>query len=323
MKHSIFSKIIVFYFLIGTLQLYSHGFSAHTLVKTPAHWQSIMQICGSLSDQDQHLTSWDPQSEQLGIRTVKSAGMSEASCFMQLSFDAYGDDITCTPTQEFYLPRTKQWLPAYQLQIGDQLLGEDKTYKIIKDISFIKEPITVYAIEVAQTHTFFVGRHAILTHNIPLPAVALGLSVPFGIGAGSMAGSIFGPISLIGGAFIGGIVGFAIKTFSGDKIQRYSLSFDIPQIEKYITFHEDKKPSEAQAPGKPTEDDGYEEPKRWDGKKVKNPNGPGYGYPDSKGRVWVPSGPNGHGGPHWDVEYPNQQKDYDNVFPGGKIRSKK
>lgn len=56
-------------------------------------------------------------------------------------------------------------------------------------------------------------------------------------------------------------------------------------------------------------------------RKVQNPNGPGYGWPDENGSVWVPSGPKGHGGPHWDVEH--KDGGYDNVVPGGKIRGKK
>ncbi len=75
----------------------------------------------------------------------------------------------------------------------------------------------------------------------------------------------------------------------------------------------------AQAPGKPTEKDGFMPPKNWDGKKVRHRRG--YGWPDSKGNIWIPSGPNGHGGPHWDVQKPNG--DYENIVPGGKIRGQK
>lgn len=78
--------------------------------------------------------------------------------------------------------------------------------------------------------------------------------------------------------------------------------------------------SDAQAPGCPTEDDGFVPKRNWDGKKVKNPNGPGYGFPDKKGNVWVPTGPgpNAHGGPHWDVQRPGGG--YINIYPGGKTR---
>lgn len=81
------------------------------------------------------------------------------------------------------------------------------------------------------------------------------------------------------------------------------------------------KNDDFKAPGMPTEKDGYYPPKSWDGKKVKQSNGGSYGWPDKKGNVWIPSGPNGHGGPHWDVQY--GEKGYNNVFPGGKIRSQK
>lgn len=78
--------------------------------------------------------------------------------------------------------------------------------------------------------------------------------------------------------------------------------------------------SDAQAPGMPTPEDGYVCPKKWDGKKVRSPNGRGHGWPDNKGNVWVPTGPGSgaHGGPHWDVQKPGGG--YDNVYPGGRKR---
>lgn len=76
----------------------------------------------------------------------------------------------------------------------------------------------------------------------------------------------------------------------------------------------------AQAPGVPTEADGFKPKKNWDGKKVRAPNGQ-YGYPDRKGNVWVPTGPKpsrAHGGPHWDVQHPGGG--HTNVYPGGGTR---
>ena len=80
---------------------------------------------------------------------------------------------------------------------------------------------------------------------------------------------------------------------------------------------------DAQAPGKPTEKDGFIPKKNWDGKKVRHPRG--WGYPDDKGRIWIPTGKGGsaHGGSHWDVQYPGRGRKYDNVFPGGKVKKGK
>lgn len=62
--------------------------------------------------------------------------------------------------------------------------------------------------------------------------------------------------------------------------------------------------TDAQAPGMPTEKEGYLPPKKWDGKKIRSSNGRGYGWPDSNGKIWIPTGvgPNAHGGPHWDAQ---------------------
>jgi|GEM_PF-5456809 len=85
--------------------------------------------------------------------------------------------------------------------------------------------------------------------------------------------------------------------------------------------NEQKKLEDAQAPGMPTEKDGYRPPKGWDGKKVRHPKNGKVGWPDEDGNIWVPTGPGSkaHGGPHWDVQHPNGRT-YDNIYPGGKIR---
>lgn len=54
-----------------------------------------------------------------------------------------------------------------------------------------------------------------------------------------------------------------------------------------------------------------------------NPNDFGWGWPDRVGNVWVPSGPKGHGGPHWDVQRPGKGKKHANIVLGGNERGKK
>jgi uncharacterized protein RhaS with RHS repeats len=66
--------------------------------------------------------------------------------------------------------------------------------------------------------------------------------------------------------------------------------------------------------GIPPEEVGYKPPKNWDGKKVKNPNGAGSGYPDKNGRVWVPTDHKGTHAPHWDVQDPKTGT-HESVYP--------
>ena len=132
--------------------------------------------------------------------------------------------------------------------------------------------------------------------------------------------------------FAGVSIGVAVLGFFGIKIGKkakyggnaecWDISTEVNEFKHANEAQESEKPvSEAQAPGKPTENDGYGPPKRWDGKKVKHPKTGQHGYPDKNGKVWVPTGPGSgaHGGTHWDVVSPDGKR-YDNVYPGGKIR---
>lgn len=79
------------------------------------------------------------------------------------------------------------------------------------------------------------------------------------------------------------------------------------------------------APFEPGSHTGFVPPKKWDGDVVKHKpksgKSKGFGYPDRKGRVWIPSGNDGHGGAHWDVQLPNGK--HINVCPDGSIRGQK
>lgn len=75
-------------------------------------------------------------------------------------------------------------------------------------------------------------------------------------------------------------------------------------------------PNGPKAPGKPSAEDGFEDPKggeEW----APNTNGRGYGWKDKNGDVWVPTGPkkgSRQGKPHWDVQNP-KTGGHKNIFP--------
>lgn len=208
--------------------------------------------------------------------------------------------------------------------MGNKLLTFAKTTITVARFEFIAHPLIVYALEVESTHTFCVGRFGVVTHNTLIPAASIGLSVAFGSGAATVAaaGSFFGPISLIEGFTIGGCIALGIKMLRDQQTYKNDpLIFNVTSIEALLAAKNKSETTGAQAPGLPTKEDGYIAPKRWNGKKVKNPSGAGYGWPDKKGEVWMPTGPNGHGAPHWDVE--NIDGSHRNVMPGGHIRGKR
>jgi len=132
---------------------------------------------------------------------------------------------------------------------------------------------------------------------------------------GMIAGSEIGSMILPGwGTVIGGIVGIGGGILVGNELG--NIVFAKPPSDAL-------DPLGAKSPGKPGEAEGFCDPKggpQW----VPNPNGPGHGWLDAKGKVWVPTGLAGaprtgttggaHGGPHWDVQDP-RSGDYVRVYP--------
>jgi len=105
-------------------------------------------------------------------------------------------------------------------------------HKVLKHITFVKKPLHVYSIELEHVHTFRVGRHCIVTHNMALPCATLTISGTFEwLGLAKLA-TCFGPISVsvaIGGVVIGAATFYY---FNRNKVVHYDLNFDIPHIEQ-------------------------------------------------------------------------------------------
>jgi len=155
---------------------------------------------------------------------------------------------------------------------------------------------------------------------------SLGISFGSGAATGATAGSFWGPITCAGGVILGGAIGIIAKAYSGlDKVN-YRLDFDVAKIDRHLinTKNVDIDEADAQAPGKPTENDGFIPKKNWDGKKIKHSKTGQCGYPDKKRNVWIPTGPGplAHGGPHWDVVSEDGRQHW-NILPGGKLRGEK
>ncbi|KAK6522050.1 hypothetical protein TWF281_002619 [Arthrobotrys megalospora] len=135
-------------------------------------------------------------------------------------------------------------------------------------------------------------------------------AIPIGIG---FALASRGPLAVLGHIAAGATIAALAKNLAEGM-----------KDEESDAKKEDKENDDAKAPGKPTEDDGFEEPKKDTGMKVP-PGGRKKGWPDKKGNIWVPTGPGSgdgsrqpHGGPHWDVVGPDGS--HRNVYPGGRVR---
>lgn len=320
--------LICFLFFSTAFPLDGHGIGGSTFVAVYSDVRHMYQIHQMRQRDDVYVCSYDVATRRSGFERVKESREHKTNCYFKIGFD--GNDangITCTPTQKFYVPIKNQWISAWQLRIGDELLTSRNSVIPISHIEFVEQPLVVYVLEVENTHIFCVSRFSIVTHNVLIPAASIGLGVAFGSGAaaGAAAGSFFGPITLIGGFTLGGLIALGIKAYrSEQKDIHYDLEFNTTAINAIANdqgmYRIDK--NGAQAPGLPTKEVGYKEPKKWNGEKVRHPHTGQVGYPDRNGNIWVPTGPGSgaHGGPHWDVVPPGKKKKHVNVYPNGKIR---
>lgn len=318
-------NICLFLILFCCKIIYPHGFGEQTLLQDAngTYWQ-INGIIQYIADrQNLKVTSYDEYNNAFVTKKIQSAGISETDYYCIITFTDGSNPIICTPLQLFYRPKDDVWVATYKLNAGDKLLCSNHTTIEIDSVEIIREKLKVYTLEIKKTHTFLVGRQQIVAHNmlIPIGAVA-GLTIPVDIGCGASFGSIFGPVGICAGVVIGGLVGCAVNACFKDKVAQYNFCFKPQEIMAFNQSNNkniEDQLNDAQAPGKPTEKDGFIPKKNWDGKKVRHRRG--FGWPDKKGSIWIPSGPNGHGGPHWDVQH--SDGDYDNILPGGKIRGQK
>lgn len=216
---------IVLLTLYTYFPLHSHGLGTHTRIHQPGSYTSIESLFHGTGQKNKWISSYNQQTKTPTPARICLAGKSITPRYIKISFDTnQKNDILCTSTQQFYLAKLGLWIHAYQLQPNDILKSKHGT-KAITSIEIVNESLQVYALEVAKTHTFFAGNHAILTHNVCFPAIAIGLGTSFGTGAaaGGATGCFLGPITCAGGIIIGGLIGATVNMCIQKKRIEYNV----------------------------------------------------------------------------------------------------
>ncbi|MBM17582.1 MAG: hypothetical protein CL947_00765 [Epsilonproteobacteria bacterium] len=294
---------MVIIFLLSISQEVFNGFVAGTLVKVPDGYEAIENLVpGSI------VYSFDAQGN-IQISKVEKTFSYKSS--RSIVFELENEIIIAASSQKYYILVSNSWQKAEKVSIATKLCSLLNEQINIQGIRQMQSEVELFDIQLENVHTFCITKQDIVVHNFP--SFVIGLSFAFGGGI-SFEGIKAG--LCIAGVWIG------TKIFKRSS-QKDKSEFDV-QITTSCDFCIDKDDGnfyiqDAQAPGKPTEHDGFIPKKNWDGKKVRHRRG--HGWPDEKGSIWIPTGPNRHGGPHWDVQHPDGT--YDNIVPGGRIRGQK
>jgi hypothetical protein len=226
----LFLRLLLLLVFVPPISVYSHGFHPNTLIHCDddQYMRSLNQVVTKIKKRKKYyVASYDQKGFKWIPKQVQAAGFSRIPFYCTLSFDGFPDaDIIYSPIQHFYCIADKQWIPVSQLNIGNQLLcAHNKSVQISK-IEVIQNPLTVYTIQVKDTHIFLVGKYGIVAHNtiVPVAVAAVGLSLPSVSWFGASFGAMFGPLGLLGGVIAGGIIGFTIYTCMKDTFVEYHVA---------------------------------------------------------------------------------------------------
>ena len=106
----------------------------------------------------------NPETGEKELKEVVQTFVNETTELIYIQVDS--EEIVTTPEHPFYSP-IKGWIAACKLRTGDILVLQNGKYVTVEKVQheILEAPITVYNFEVADFHTYYVGKNAVLVHN--------------------------------------------------------------------------------------------------------------------------------------------------------------
>jgi hypothetical protein len=105
----------------------------------------------------------DPVTKKKGYRRVERLFTHQASDLEVVRLSD-GTSFACTPSHRIWVIN-HGWISAGSLQIGEKLLLQNQRNITISGLDPRHRETTVYNFEVADLHTYYVGKDSILVHN--------------------------------------------------------------------------------------------------------------------------------------------------------------
>ena len=109
--------------------------------------------------------AYNPETGETELKEVLNVWVKETDEILHVS-TSDGETIDTTTNHPFYVEE-KGWVAAGDLDVGDILITADGSKVEITELELenLAEPISVYNLEVADFHTYFVGEYGVLVHN--------------------------------------------------------------------------------------------------------------------------------------------------------------
>lgn len=106
----------------------------------------------------------NPETGEKELKEVVQTFVNETTELIYIQVGS--EEIVTTPEHPFYSP-IKGWIAACKLRAGDILVLQNGKYVTVEKVQheILETPITVYNFEVADFHTYYVGKNSVLVHN--------------------------------------------------------------------------------------------------------------------------------------------------------------
>ena len=109
--------------------------------------------------------SWEQNEQNLALKPVTSVSQREAHALVEVHVGP--EVLRATPEHPFLLSN-QEWKQAGQLEKGDKLLRSDRVAMEVREVAHQTEQTeTVYNFEVADWHSYLVGKWMLIVHNGP------------------------------------------------------------------------------------------------------------------------------------------------------------
>ena len=133
------------------------SFSEDTLVETEDGEKAISEV-----EEGEYVLAYNEETGETGYYEVTDVWAHDDPVIVHLIID--GELIETTPEHPFYT-EDGEWIPAGELEEGDEIVSSDGETGTVESIEFITETQTMYNFTVDEAHTYFVGEGEWLVHN--------------------------------------------------------------------------------------------------------------------------------------------------------------
>ena len=115
--------------------------------------------------------SRDPGTGQQCYKPVLQTFITHPSALYHVDYSS-GGELVCTGVHPFYVVNRREFVPAEELVVGDELSLADGTWTFVTGLTIDQAPAgrtyTTYNVEVQDYHTYFVGAEGVWVHNLGL-----------------------------------------------------------------------------------------------------------------------------------------------------------